>query len=389
MTNPVITNEPILWDSTQIHSPDGLTPLGLYDSDAQFIQDAPRVADWCAKKLGWPVVSVELSDMNMFAAFEEAITEYSSQVNQFNIREYMLTLQGMQTGSSFTQKYVGGTPLPNLIRISRQYGTEALVGGDIELKRGSVPVTQSVQTYDLTQLVGNAFESGNYIEIRRVFYDNSPAIARYFDPYAGAGIGLQNLMTEFGFDGFSPAVSFVMLPAFEDLLRIQAIQFNDMIRKSQYTFQVVNNKLKIFPIPTNTFNLFFEYYVTNDKFASNVDLSHGLVSDYSNVPYTNILYSNINDVGKMWIRRYTLCLVKEILGNIRSKYKMLPIPNNEVTLDGETLRTEAIQEKEILMKELRESLEESGKQAQMKKQKENEENMQEIFNKIPLLIYSL
>jgi len=50
------------------------------------------------------------------------------------------------------------------------------------------------------------------------------------------------------------------MPASYDILKTQAIEFNDQIRKSTYTFELVNNQLKIFPVPTVAGKLIFEYY---------------------------------------------------------------------------------------------------------------------------------
>jgi hypothetical protein len=214
-----------------------------------------------------------------------------------------------------------------------------------------------------------------------------PAIARYYDPFATTGLGLTNLMAEFGFDGFSPPVTFVMMPAYEDLLRIQAIEINDMIRKSQYGFEVSNNIIKFQPIFTQDKTIYFDYMVVDDKQANTFQSGSDVGSDLSNVPYTHISYTKTNDMSRTWVFKYTLALAKELLGIIRSKFSEIPYPDGEIKLDGEILRREAETEKETLIKELRETLEETGMQAQMKKQMENSKNMQEMFKNIPTLIY--
>ena len=226
-----------------------------------------------------------------------------------------------------------------------------------------------------------------------------PAIARYYDPFATTGLGLTNLMSEMGFDGYSPPVTFVMMPAYEDLLRIQAIEINDMIRKSQYSFKVSNNIVTFTPIFTpqkiNEFGgkIWFDYIVVDEKMSadsalqSSTNIDDKYVSDLSNVPYENIQYENINDMGRLWIYRYTLSTAKELLGNIRSKYDQIPIPDAQIKLDGDTLRRESAEEKKSLIEELRETLEQTGQQAQMKKQMENAEAMANIFKRIPLPIF--
>ena len=214
-----------------------------------------------------------------------------------------------------------------------------------------------------------------------------PAVARYYDPFATTGLGLTNLMGEFGFGSYSPAVTFVMMPAYEDMLRIQAIEINDMIRKSQYGFEVANNVVTFSPMFKDVKNIYFDYMVVDEKQGNILQSGSNIASDLSNVPYTHITYANTNDMSKTWIYKYTLALAKELLGIIRSKFENIPYPEGQIRLDGEVLRREAATEKENLIKELRETLEETGHAAQMKKQLENAKAMQETFGKIPTLIY--
>ncbi len=380
------TQEPIFYDGSP-RSPIGITPFGFYDTDSEFQTDAPKAAEWVARKLGYPVVEVELVDKQIYACFEEAISVYGNQVNQFNAREYMMALQGSTTDVSVTQRNIVGSAIPQLVSIANDYGVEAQSGGNVTVKRGWISASKSVQTYDLKTLWADPYESGSAIEIRRVYHYMPPAIARYYDPFATTGLGLTNLMSEFGFDGYSPPVTFVMMPAYEDLLRIQAIEINDMIRKSQFGFEISNNIIRFSPIFKADSVVYFDYIVVKDKKAGLLQSGSNIASDLSNVPYTNITYANTNDMSKTWIYKYTLALAKELLGIIRSKFAEIPYPDGEIKLDGELLRREAIDEKEALIKELRETLEETGQQAQMKKQMENAKAMQEVFRNIPNLIY--
>ena len=368
----------------------GNTPFGLYDSDTTFQSDAPKFATWAARRMGYPIMEIELQDLQFYTCFEESITEYSAQVNQFNIRENLLSLRGQATGSSVTHKNV----TPNLagnIRIAEQYGTEAGVGGTVDFKSGSISVNSGSQVYDLNALWATPSESGQAIEIRKVFYEAAPAVQRYFDPYAGTGAGSYNMLDSFGWGSMTPAVQFMMMPIYADLLRIQAIEFNDQVRKSAYTFQLRNNKIRIFPSPTSTYKLWFEYIVKADRdnplqtrFGETADT---LVSDYSNVPYDNMQYQYINDVGKQWVRKYGLALSKELLGMVRSKYGTIPIPNADTTLDGDTLRGEASAEKESLVTELRENLEASSRKMMLESDSEEATRLQEKLQKVPLPIY--
>jgi hypothetical protein len=367
------------------------TPFGTFDNQSSFQTDAPKFATWAARRLGYPIMDVELQDTSFYACFEEATLEYSSQVNQYNILDNLLQLRGQSTGSNLTHRNVTPT-LGRSVQLSKQYGTEATlpVGGNVDLKKGSITVNSGSQEYDLNALYAAVSESGKAIEIRRVYHGATPAIQRYFDPYATTGYGTQNLIEGFGFGSYSPAVSFTMMPIFEDLLRVQAIELNDEIRKSAYSFHLVNNKLRIFPDPSDSFKVWFDYYITEDKsgLVEGVGTSTtGSISDFSNVPYDTMNYNQINDPGKTWIRKYGLALSKEILGAVRSKYGTIPIPNSEVTMDGDALRTEAATEKEQLITQLRETLEQTSRRSLTEKDQEESEFLQQKLNKVPIPIF--
>jgi hypothetical protein len=377
----------VIWQGSSSFAT-GQTPWGLYDSDSSFTADVDKFADWCARRLGYPIMSVELQSGSFYACFEESTTEYSAQVNQFNIKDNLLHLTGQATGSNVTHKRVTPT-MGSSVFISRQYGTEASVGGNVDIKKGSISVTSGTQEYDLNSLFVDGSGSGS-IEVKRVYYEGTPAMQRFFDPYATTGYGTINMVEGFGFGNSSPAVSFTLMPIFEDLLRVQAIELNDSIRKSAYTFTLVNNKLRIFPNPTSDSTIYFDYVNTSDRdnplfteYSGSVDV----VSDYSNVPYDNMEYQFINDVGKQWIRKYGLALTKELLGIIRSKYASLPIPGAETTLDGDALRSEAAAEKEALVTQLREMLDQMSRKALLEADKDEAEFLNEKLNKVPIPIF--
>ena len=376
-----------IWTGSADFTSGSSTPFGIYDSDSTFQSDAPKVASWCAKRLGYPIIDIELEGENFFAVFEEAVSEYSSQVNQFNIRNNLGSLEGQPTGSNYTGQSVLGSEITNVATIAESYGNFANVGGRTDIKKNYITVDTSSQEYDLQTLFADVSESGERIDVTKVFYETSPAIQRFFDPYSVSGQGTLNLIDEFGFGSFSPAAQFILMPIYEDMLRIQQIEFNDQIRKSAHTFNIVNNKLQIFPKPTTEYKLWFEYQVVKDRRENSTIITPNVVSDYSNIGYNFAEYSNINDVGKQWIRKYTLALAKEMLGAVREKYSTVPIPGSEVSLDGAALRAEAQTEKDALIEQLRENLNEVSKKQRMENEASMVEQQQQVMNRVPLNIY--
>ncbi len=376
------------------------TPFGIYDSDSQFRLDAPKTATWVAKRLGYPIVNIELDNEQIWACFEEATSEYSAQVNQFNLRNNLDILKGQPKAArdNYSQTLVDGSFLPTVVRMSQQYGTLAGVGGNTAIKKAYINLTSSVQIYDLmttafdastSQSFSTLFTGSSTIDVTKVFHEAVPAITRFFDPYSVGAQGTLNLISELGFGNYSPAAQFLMMPLYEDVLRMQHIEFNDHIRKSAHTFNIVDNKLEIFPVPTQDSpgKIYFEY-MSRDEFEHNSQtVQADSLSDYSDVPYDFIQYSNINDVGKQWIRKYTLALSKELLGAIREKYNSVPIPDGEVSLDGAALRSEAQVEKDALITQLRENLEELSRKNVMENKAHEADHQQEMLRKVPLKLY--
>ena len=375
-----------IWDGSATFTSGSSTPFGFYDGDTDFQTDATKVAKFCGTRLGFPLMDVELQDQNFFACFEEAVTTYGNEVFQYKIRENYLSLEGSDsTAGSANNKIVNPT-LDRVINIGKNYGTEAEVGGFVTRHTGSLAVTASKQEYDLDAWATAEGISGD-IEVRRVFYESPPAILRYFDPYAGTGTGIQSLMDAFDFGSFSPGVNFLLMPTSYDMLKVQAIEFNDQVRRSAYSFELVNNKLKIFPIPKRAYNLRFEYYKVNDKKSAGFLSGSGLVTNVAEVPYSNPSYSGINSVGRQWVFRYTLALAKELLAYVRGKYQTVPVPGSEATLNQADLLTDARAEKEALLTQLREMLDQTSRQAQLERKANEGENLKKSLGDVPMTIY--
>jgi hypothetical protein len=365
------------------------TPFGFYDADTDFITDADKISNWCAQRLGYPLVDIEMQSVNFYSCFEEAINEYGAQLYNFQIINNFHTLEGNTTGSNFNDKLI--TPnLGNTVNISEQYGSETDGGGgNYQLQRGTLDVKAGDgQRYDLLANTSSSISGSEAVYIKRIYHYAPAAINRYFDPYAGTGTGIQSLMQTFGFGNFSPGVNFMLMPIYFDVLKLQAIEFNDQIRKSAYHFSIEDNRyLKLFPIPNRNYTLHFDYVLKSVANNPVKNTSTNLITDISNVPYTNPIYKHINQPGRQWIRRYTLAVAKEMLGGIRGKYQSLPIPGESTTLDYARLLSEASAEKTALIEELTKLLEETTRLKQLERQEQEAELTQKTFYKVPYPIY--
>ena len=378
----------------------GNTPHAFYDNDLEFQQEAPLFATWASRRLGYPIVEVELQDVNFYAAFEEAVTTYGNEVYQWKIRESYLSMEGniVSNTTLFNNKVV--TPnLGRIITIAENYGSEAGAGGFTTYYTGSLSLSSSIQDYDLNAWAASQGISGSGIEIKRIFYEQPPAIVRYFDPYAGTGTGIQSLLETFGFGQFSPGINFLLMPIYFDVQKLQAIELNDQIRKSAYSFDLVNNQLRLFPIPQGIVSgsndkLLFHYIKRDERNSVIADSpnnynsgSSTLITNVSNVPYDNPVYCQINSIGKQWVRLYALAAVKEMLGYVRKKYTTIPIPGADVTLNGDDLLTDARSEKDKLLEQLRAMLDITSRKTQLENQAAEADSMQKTLANVALPIY--
>jgi hypothetical protein len=367
----------------------GSTPFGFYDADSTFRTDADKVVKWCAQRLGYPIENIELQDIQFYAAFEEAVTIYGNEVYQWKIRENYISMEGSSTGSALNNQVI--TPnLASTIRIASTYGSEAGSGGTTTYYTASLPITAGNQNYNLNTWASASasLQPGDSIEVKTVFQQTPPAIVRYFDPYAGTGTGIQSLLESFNFGSYSPGINFMLMPLNFDILKLQAIELNDQVRKSAYSFDLINNQLRLFPIPKEDTNLLFHYIKKSERnllFVSGS--SQNVVTNISNVPYNNPVYSQLNSVGKMWIFQYTLALVKEMLAYVRGKYGTIPIPGSEVTLNQADLIADARSEKIALLEQLRTTLEDSSRTKQLEKRSMDEGFVNQTLQQVPLPFY--
>jgi hypothetical protein len=375
-----------IWPGSSSFQP-GDTPFGFYDNDIQFQSDADKFAKFASQRLGYPLTEIELQDINFYTALEDAVTTYGNELYAYQIADNLLSFQGNPTTIGPANGELVQENLSNVVLLSNQYGTEAGVGGTVTYHTGSIILEARQQNYDMNAwAVANGIQGR--IEIRRIFYEAPPAITRYFDPYAGTGVGMMQMLDSFGWGSYSPAINFMLMPVNYDLQKIQAIEFNDQIRKSQYTFELVNNQLRVFPIPTGLKYLRFEYMILDEKNQPYVDRNgRDIITNASNVPYENPNYTRINSIGRSWIFEYALAIAKEMLGYVRGKYSQIPIPGSEITLNQSDLISAATSEKQALIERLRIYLDSTSRKSLLEKKAAESEAQRQTITNIPMVIY--
>ena len=385
-----MANIPI-WPGSSSFAP-GETPFGFYDNDIEFQIDADKFSVFAARRLGYPIVDVELQNLNFYAALEEAVTIYANELYAFQTRDNYLTLEGADASKMDIEDFIVVPSLGRIIQMSEQYGVEAGTGGNVDWHTGSINLTSNVQDYNLEEWAKEAIPhyKNHDIEIMRVFYEAPPAITRFFDPNAGVGMQDQGgMMDSFGWGGYSPAVNFVLMPLNYDLQVMQQIELNDMIRRSNFSFEMHNNHLRIFPIPDGSVpKLYFEYILNSERSdASFVVGGSSTITNIYDVPYSNPNYNKINSIGRSWIFEYALALCKEMLGYVRGKYQTVPIPGDTVTLNQGDLITAATSEKERLIDRLRAYLGETSREKLLERRNAESNFVEQELNKVPRAIY--
>jgi hypothetical protein len=376
----------------------GLTPFGFYDYDYQFQTDADKVVTFVARRLGYPIMEVELQDLNFYAAFEEAITTYGNEIYAYQAMDNMLTLEGAPADTSVNNALI--TPnMATIVRLSQQYAEEAGAGGNVTYYSGALALEPGVSTYDLTEWAVSQSISGG-IEIKSVFYQNLPAVSQMYAPFGGFGglggvpaAGLYGGMYGGGYGG-----GYLMMPVAYDAAVVQGIEMSNTIRLSAYTFNIINNKITVFPVPsindTRDGFLWFEYIKVQDRINNSITQPGGstndpdyLVTNPSNAPYTNPTYSLINSIGRQWIFEYCLALCKEMLGYVRGKYSTVPIPEQNLTLNQADLLSSATADKAALLERLRAYLGDMSKKSQLERRAQESDFRRQEINNVPMTIF--
>ena len=377
------------------------TPFGFYDNDSQFQTDANKVANFCALRLGYPIENVELQDINFWAGFEEATTVYGNELYAFQTRDNYLSLEGAPTSVDVNNDVITPT-FSSIVRLSQQYGEEAGAGGNVTWFKGRLPLIPGQQRYDLSKWAEEEGIVGG-IEIKNVWYQPPPAINQLYSPTLLAGQGGLGGVPPAGVYGFGYGyTNYLMMPTSFTMQNIQAIEMQNQVTLSNYTFNIVNNILSVFPVPGTGMTgedfdggggldygiyLVFDFIKIQDRLDAAFGDGTNKISNTSNVPYVNPTYSKINSIGRAWIFEYTLAKAKEVLGLVRNKYSSIPIPGSEVTLNGNELVSSAATEKEALITRLREYFDQTSRQALLeRRQAESVARVAEI-SQVPMTIY--
>jgi hypothetical protein len=378
-------NVPI-WPGSSSFAP-GDTPFGFYDYDPQFQTDADKVSKFCAQRLGYPIQEVELQDINFYTAFEYAVTTYGNELYSFKVRDNLLNIEGLDSSINLNDAII--TPnFSTIVRLSQQYGEEAGVGGNVTWFSGSIPLIPGVQDYDLSLWAAAQNITGG-IEIKQIFYHAPPAINQLYNPIAYAELGGAPAVGSYGL-GYG-TTGYLMVPTSLTIQTAQAIEMQNTVVGPNYTFEIINNKLRVFPMPDygNVYSfLSFQYIKVDDRINDSIQQTNGnKVTNESNASYSNPVYTQINSIGRQWIFEYTLALSKEMLGYVRGKYSTIPIPGDAVTLNQQDLLSSATESKNALIERLRTYFNETSNQSLLERRAAESEARVKEINYSPTCIY--
>ena len=322
------------------------TPFGFFDTDADFQTEADSIVTFVKRKLGDDILSVELTKKQIWSCLEESFLEYTRIINEADAKSQLNNHLGYPTGSN-VQGLFPKQNLEYLLRMAEPYSMESGVGGSYNDVSGSIQLVENQQDYDIYESLvddaGNLIVSSsansprNKMRIREVYHFDPQAAYRFFDTTSAVNY----LNNEFSFESFTPETVFYVLPVFEDVLRAGQMDISNRVRKSNFSYRVVGSKIRIFPQPTGDMTnkkLWIRVAFNPDPYNPDVtDESIYGTSNLSNIPFGLYEYKDINSMGRQWIRQYCLALCSELLGQVRSKFSSVPIPNADLQLNGSDL----------------------------------------------------
>ena len=383
-------------------------PMGIYTGSVEFITGAVKQVAFTYKRLGGDVLDLEITEQNVYAAYEEAVLEYSYIVNQHQAKNSLGPALGSPTASfdhkGETTAGADGASLkyPKFtfdyaFKMGDKFATEAGVGGTETVYSASLTTVNDQQDYDLQQIVSASAAAGGVpyadlvgnkrIKIRKMYYISPQQMWRFYGYYGG--LNVVGDMHSYG--QYADDSSFQVIPAWQN--KLQAISYEDHLytRTSHYSYEIFDNKLRLYPIPSSVSpdKVWFRFTIeTNSPFEDDVESGQSGVNNMNTLPFQNIPYENINSIGKQWIRRFSLALSKETLGQIRGKFGgSIPIPGDNITLNASDLLSQAKDEQTALKEELKKLLEETTYDKLIETDKNMVDNQNAIIQKAPLGIF--
>jgi hypothetical protein len=361
-------------------------PFGIYAGSTAFLSGAADQVAYTYKKLGGDVLDIELAEGNVYAAYEEAVLEYSYLVNLFQTKNSLSSYLGATTGSFDQDGQISSGSLSGsnialryprfdygyIRRISEGLATEAGFGGTTPIYSASIPSITGQQDYDLQSIISASSatdtSSSFYqqvedkrLTIRKVFFKTPRAMWRFYGYYGGFSV-VGNMRT---YGQYADDSTFEIVPTWQN--KLQAMAYEDALwtRVSHYSYEIHDNKLRLFPTPDTTSpkNFWVQFTINNqyEPWDNQPGVNNGAegVNNINTIPFENIPYENINAIGKQWIRRFALALTKEMLGQTRGKFSSVPIPGESVTLNYSELLSQARTEMDQLREELKTILEDT------------------------------
>lgn len=378
-------------------------PLGAYKDSAEFLSGAVAQVAYTYKRLGGDVLDIELTEQNVYANYEDAVLEYSYLINIHQSKNIVGAALGGTTGSfDHVGQIVEGHALSGsnialkyprfsfetAFRLGEAFATEAGVGGSTTIYSASLDRVAGQQDYDLQAILeADAVHSevvGNRrVKIRQVFYKTPRQMWRFYGYYGGLNVvGDYHTYGQYADDS-----TFQVIPAWQN--KIQAISYEDHLytRTSHYSYEVIDNKLRIYPEPDTVSpeKFWFRFTVAaTDIWEDEDEAGQNGINNMNTLPFENIPYENINSIGKQWIRRFALALSKETLGQVRGKFGgNVPIPGENISLNASDLLSQAKEEQEKLREELKTQLDEMTYPKLLETDEAMTENAKKIMDDVP------
>ncbi len=419
-SNTSLSILPITGTAANVNADSNPLPYGIYITKAStetaataFKQGAADQVSYVYSKLGGEILDIEISEYQVYAAYEEAVLEYSYIVNIHQAKNSVASLLGNPTGT-FDQdgEMVSGNTLSGsnietrypmfnfeyAKRVGNTLSTEGGFGGDVPIYSASFTTEVGKQDYDLQSIIEASSSSetsapfynkvgNNKVTIRKVFYKTPHAMWRFYGYYGGLNtVGNLSYYGQYADDS-----TFEVIPVWQN--KSQAMAFEDAIytRISHFSYEIKDNKLRVFPDTTTVSptKMWVEFSVKSSAWDDTDGVDKGVkgINNMNTLPFENIEYLNINSIGKQWIRRFALALSKEMLGNIRSKFATIPIPGNNVTLNGPALVSEGKGEQTALRDELKAVLDEMTYPSLVAQTAEVVENTTKTMQGVPLPVF--